>query len=76
MFYYFFLAQDKDDDLLIGVKSTALKFGETTPYWLSGFGSVMVGGLVYVGMLCDQTWPYYVGVTGVAAHIAHQVSRK
>jgi len=29
--------QDKEDDVMIGVKSTALRFGEATPTWLSGF---------------------------------------
>jgi 4-hydroxybenzoate polyprenyltransferase len=29
--------QDKDDDILIGVKSTALKFGAQTRLWLVGF---------------------------------------
>ena len=29
--------QDREDDALIGVKSTALKFGASTPYWLTGF---------------------------------------
>jgi 4-hydroxybenzoate polyprenyltransferase len=29
--------QDKEDDALLGLKSTALKLGEATPYWLGGF---------------------------------------
>jgi len=29
--------QDKDDDALVGIKSTALRFGEATPKWLAGF---------------------------------------
>lgn len=29
--------QDKEDDALIGLKSTALRFGDATPGWLTGF---------------------------------------
>ncbi len=29
--------QDKEDDLLLGLKSTAIKFGEDTQIWLAGF---------------------------------------
>ncbi|CAG2245546.1 COQ2 [Mytilus edulis] len=35
--------QDKYDDMLIGVKSTALKFGDKTKHWLTGFGTIMIG---------------------------------
>lgn len=65
--------QDKNDDIMIGVKSTALKLGENTKPWLLGFGSVMVGGLTTVGILCEQTLPYYLGVSGIAAHLLYQI---
>ena len=72
------LLQDKQDDIMVGVKSTALKFGDDSKYWLSGFATVMVTGLAATGHLCDQTWPYFAGVAFVAAHLSHQVrsSRK
>ncbi|XP_062596610.1 4-hydroxybenzoate polyprenyltransferase, mitochondrial-like isoform X2 [Saccostrea cucullata] len=65
--------QDKYDDMLIGVKSTALKFGDQTKTWLTGFGTGMVSLLVLTGKMCDQTWPYYTAVSLTAAHIAHQL---
>ena len=36
--------QDKEDDLAIGLKSTALRFGDATPRWLVGFyaGAVLL----------------------------------
>jgi 4-hydroxybenzoate polyprenyltransferase len=37
--------QDKEDDVLVGVKSTALKFGDTTRHWLAAFYVAMVIGL-------------------------------
>ena len=29
--------QDKEDDLIVGIKSTALKFGDNSPKWVSAF---------------------------------------
>lgn len=30
--------QDKEDDLRVGVKSTAILFGDQTKVWITGFG--------------------------------------
>ena len=57
----------------IGVKSTALYLQEGAKPWLAGFSSVMVSCLTLTGVMADQTWPYFLGVGGVAAHLAHQV---
>lgn len=65
--------QDKADDIMIGVKSTALRFGATTKYWLGGFSIVKIAGLGLVGHLAEQTWPYYLALAGTAAHLAWQV---
>lgn len=69
----FLLFQDKVDDVLLGIKSTAIKFGDNTKLWLSGFGSSMIGGLVLSGMSCGIGWPYYASVAAVASHLASQV---
>jgi len=66
--------QDKADDSLVGVKSTALRFGDQTKLWLSGFGLGMVGNLYLLGELTAQPWPYYLGLTGVAVHLAWQIA--
>ena len=71
---YFYFPKDKADDILIGVKSTALRFGDNTKYWLSGFGTAMIGGLGVTGFMCDQTWPFYVGLGLTATHVFHQVT--
>jgi len=59
--------QDKADDLMIGLKSTAIKFGDQTKYWLSGFSALMCSSLVITGVNTGQCWPYYtaVGITGL-----------
>lgn len=65
--------QDKVDDALLGIKSTAIRFGDNTKLWLSGFTTAMIGGLVTSGVVCDQTWPYYSAVGLISAHLAHQI---
>lgn len=66
-------SKDKADDILIGVKSTALLFGDRTKPWLTGFSSVMLSNLAIVGINSGQTWPYYAGLGCVAAHLVWQV---
>ncbi|XP_062702532.1 4-hydroxybenzoate polyprenyltransferase, mitochondrial-like [Aedes albopictus] len=65
--------QDKVDDALLGIKSTAIRFGDNTKLWLSGFTTAMIGGLVTSGVVCEQTWPYYSAVGVISAHLAHQI---
>lgn len=65
--------QDKVDDVLLGIKSTAIRFGDNTKLWLSGFSTAMIGGLVTSGMVCEQTWPYYSALGIISAHLAHQI---
>ena len=65
--------QDKADDILIGVKSTALLFKDKTVPWLGLVSTSMVFMLLTSGYMADQTWPYYAAVGGVAGHLAWQV---
>ncbi|XP_071452805.1 4-hydroxybenzoate polyprenyltransferase, mitochondrial [Hetaerina americana] len=65
--------QDKTDDIMLGIKSTAIKFGDNTKYWLSGFGSTMVMGLIAAGLQSNQTLPYYVAISLVGGHLAKQL---
>uniref|UniRef100_A0A0N4VTW0 4-hydroxybenzoate polyprenyl transferase n=1 Tax=Haemonchus placei TaxID=6290 RepID=A0A0N4VTW0_HAEPC len=65
--------QDKTDDIMIGVKSTALRFGDNTKPWLCGFGTAAIAGLGLTGYIVEQTWPYYIALAGTAAHLAWQV---
>lgn len=65
--------QDKVDDIMLGIKSTAIRFGDNTKLWLSGFSTAMIGGLVTSGIVCEQTWPYYTALGVISAHLAHQI---
>src|SRR3546814_5431114 len=67
--------QDKEDDALIGVKSTALRFGAQTRPWLFGFTGV---ALLLFGTslhLAGIGWPAWIALALVAAHLAWQASR-
>ena len=59
--------------MILGVKSTAIKFGDQTPVCLSCFASLMTGCLAYCGWTTGQTLPYYLALAGVAAHLTHQI---
>lgn len=65
--------QDKVDDILLGIKSTAIRFGDNTKIWLTGFSTAMIGGLVASGIVCGQTWPYYSVLGVITVHLAHQI---
>ncbi|XP_074282161.1 4-hydroxybenzoate polyprenyltransferase, mitochondrial-like isoform X2 [Silene latifolia] len=64
---------DKDDDLKVGVKSTALRFGESTKEWLSGFGVACSAGLALSGYNADLGWPYYICLTAASGQLAWQI---
>ena len=55
-------AQDKYDDVIIGMKSTAIKFGDQTDLCLSCFATTMLTSLAYCGYQTGQTWPYYLSL--------------
>ncbi|MAL78639.1 MAG: 4-hydroxybenzoate octaprenyltransferase [Sneathiella sp.] len=65
--------QDKEDDILIGVKSTALKLGEQTRPWLAGFYAVLFACLLLSGYLAGLTLPFYILMAGAGAHLFWQV---
>ena len=67
--------QDREDDLLIGIKSTALLFGENTRPMLAGFyaGAVVLIGIA--GLLAGGGLIFALGLAGFAAHLAWQVAR-
>jgi 4-hydroxybenzoate polyprenyltransferase len=67
--------QDKDDDAMIGVKSTALKFGDATAYWLTFFFAAALILIDVALWLVAAPLPAHVGVAGAALHATWQVSR-
>ena len=67
--------QDKDDDALIGVKSTALSFGDSTVYWLVFFFTAALILIDASLWLVSAPLVAHVGIAGAAMHAAWQISR-
>ena len=67
--------QDREDDLLIGIKSTALLFGENTRPMLAGFyaGAVVLIGIA--GLMAGGGLIFALGLIAFAAHLAWQIVR-
>ena len=66
--------QDRDDDLLIGIKSTALLFGERTPTMLATFYAGAIVLIAAAGFMAGGGIMFTIGIVGFAAHLAWQVS--
>ena len=67
--------QDKDDDALIGIKSTALKFGDATIYWLVLFFGLALAFIDTSLWLVSAPVAAHVGIAGATMHAAWQISR-
>ena len=65
--------QDKEDDLLIGVKSSALRLGDATPRWLWGFYGTALVLMALAGMAAGKTLFLYFGLVAVAVMLARQI---
>ncbi len=64
--------QDKEDDILIGIKSTALKFGASTRPWLMGFYGCAAALIAAAGLLAELGWPFYLALGLGALHLLWQ----
>ncbi len=67
--------QDRDDDALIGIKSTALLFGERTKPLISVFYSAAVVLLAAAGWSAGAGLVFGLGLLAFALHLAWQVRR-
>ena len=67
--------QDREDDLNIGIKSTAILFGNNTKQWIIIFYSLMVLCLILFGLLHDQNIYYFILLIFVSAHLFSQIKR-
>jgi len=66
--------QDKDDDILIGVKSTALKFGAATKPWLIFFYGTTTVLLLAAGFSIALGWPFWVAMGAIAIQFGWQIA--
>ncbi|KAG0472922.1 hypothetical protein HPP92_014779 [Vanilla planifolia] len=65
--------QDKEDDLRVGVKSTALRFGSSTKGWITGFGAACVTCLTISGYNAMLAWPFYPFLAAAATQMGWQI---
>jgi 4-hydroxybenzoate polyprenyltransferase len=63
---------DIDDDLKIGVKSTAILFGSKVREITAGLQLIMLGLLITVGSMQQLAWPYYAGLLAAAGFAVYQ----
>ena len=67
--------QDREDDLLIGIKSTALLFGEETRPMLAKFYAAAAVLIGFAGLMAGGRFIFVLGLIGFAAHLAWQVTQ-
>lgn len=67
--------QDKEYDRSIGVKSSALMFGESSKAWLTVFIVLSVAGALWAGAEAETGWAFYPLVVGAGALLSYQVVR-
>jgi 4-hydroxybenzoate polyprenyltransferase len=66
--------QDKEDDALLGLRSTALRFGDQTMNWVGGFYGAAVLLWAIAGMLARAHLIFYLALALIAIQLAWQVT--
>jgi 4-hydroxybenzoate polyprenyltransferase len=69
----FYAMVDREDDLKVGVKSTAILFGDVDLFVIAALQGLMLLGLVLVGMLADLGVWYYASVVVSAGLMAYHL---
>jgi 4-hydroxybenzoate polyprenyltransferase len=67
--------QDKEDDVLIGVKSSALALGARTRAWLFAFYGAAAALWAAAGFAAVIAWPYFLALLLVLAQLFWQAAR-
>jgi len=68
----FYAMVDRDDDLKIGVKSTAILFGEQDRVITGMLQAMMLYAMVLVGKAAELGWIYYIGLVVAAGLFSYQ----
>jgi 4-hydroxybenzoate polyprenyltransferase len=64
---------DRDDDLKIGVRSTAILFGDSDRHIIAVLQVMTLLSLVLVGRMLHMTYWYYLGLLGGAIFFLYQL---
>ncbi|MDY0241090.1 MAG: 4-hydroxybenzoate octaprenyltransferase [Rhodospirillaceae bacterium] len=65
--------QDKQDDAVIGLKSSALRLGSATPGWMIGFYTLTLAGIAAAGVLAELHWVFYPILALAGIHLFWQI---
>ena len=65
--------QDKDDDILIGIKSTALRLGDATAGWLVFFYGGALALIALAGWIAGLSVWFFPALIPAALHLAWQI---
>jgi 4-hydroxybenzoate polyprenyltransferase len=66
--------QDREDDDLLGLKSTALRFGRATKAWLTAFYGFAWLAITAAGLMANAGTASLIGMLAAAAQLAWQVA--
>lgn len=66
---------DREDDLKVGIKSTAVLFGDLDKVMVGILQILTLVTLYVLGQKLGFTWPWYLGLAGMAASFIHQQRR-
>ncbi len=64
--------QDKEDDALVGIKSTARLLGDNSRPWIAGFFAICLILLALAGWRVGLAWPFYAGLGLATIHAIWQ----
>ena len=70
-----YACQDKEDDALVGVKSTARLFGAHAPLWVAAFYAVCAIAAAAAGYAAGLSWIAALAALPFAAHLGWQAAR-
>lgn len=69
-----YACQDKEDDVLVGVKSSALALGERAKPWITVFYGLALIGMGIAGALAGIAWPFWLALAVCGGHFVWQVA--
>jgi 4-hydroxybenzoate polyprenyltransferase len=69
----FYAMVDREDDLKVGVKSTAILFGDVELFVIAGLQALMLLGLVFVGLHAELGLWYFLSVAMAAGLMAYHL---
>lgn len=66
---------DMEDDLKLGLKSAAIRFGDKGKQWLGGFYALTMVLWVWAGYAMGMSWAYFVIMAAIGLHLAWQIKQ-